>query len=449
MQINIGETRKECRELQERWKELCEEARKVADAHKDDGRDAMNAEEQEKFDKLMAEAKQCRENHDRLKKLDNEACAKFLATQARERLDHADPEGKERRLVADRGMSSWVLRGPRGVSPDQVRAVKDEYGHDVTSSEIALRFQNHSNGPIGPTGRPRTLEALEKRLDTGASTGGDMISQGFLSSVQIALLAFGGMRQARTTVINTASGNDLKIPTVDDTSNTGELVAEKGTLNAQDIATGNITLNAYKYSSKIVKVSSEFLQDEEVGAMSLLGSLLGERIGRITNTHFTTGSGTSQPNGVVTAATLGVTAAANNAITYGELVDTKHSVDPAWRAGAEWMMNDSTWSTIIKLADTGGRPLFHNENAFDDTSLSILGHRIIINQDVASIGSATKVILFGDFSRYWIRDVAPIVLKRSDDAYWTTDEIGFVALSRHDGDLSSGGTPIKFLQMAV
>ncbi|MFQ5518293.1 MAG: phage major capsid protein, partial [Acidimicrobiia bacterium] len=49
--------------------------------------------------------------------------------------------------------------------------------------------------------------------------------------------------------------------------------------------------------------------------------MLGERLGRIQSSQFTTGTGSSQPHGVVTASTLGKTAASATAITGDEILD--------------------------------------------------------------------------------------------------------------------------------
>ena len=51
-------------------------------------------------------------------------------------------------------------------------------------------------------------------------------SQGFHNVLETALLHYGGMRQARTTILRTASGNDLPMPTSNDTENEGVIISE-------------------------------------------------------------------------------------------------------------------------------------------------------------------------------------------------------------------------------
>jgi hypothetical protein len=98
---------------------------------------------------------------------------------------------------------------------------------------------------------------------------------------------------------------DIPWPTVDDTANKGELLAENTEAGSQDVTFGQVTLKAFKFSSKLVKVSRELLQDSYFPVGAILRDLFVDRIGRITNDYFTTGTGTGQPQGVVTAATCG------------------------------------------------------------------------------------------------------------------------------------------------
>src|SRR3546814_11896145 len=75
--------------------------------------------------------------------------------------------------------------------------------------------------------------------------------------------------------------------------------------------------------------------DSSIDGESFVRSRLGTLLGRITNKHCTTGTGGSQPNGLITAATVGKTGTTGQTLTviYDDLVDLEHSVDPAYREG--------------------------------------------------------------------------------------------------------------------
>lgn len=332
--------------------------------------------------------------------------------------NRADPT--DRRAAESRAFGAWLRRGMDGLTPEE-RAI--------------------ANPRLG------VLGAEQRALSTTVAAGGYTIPEGFSNQLETAMLAFGGMREAAT-VIQTTDGADLPWPTSDDTSNSGAILAEGSAAAEQDMTFGVVTLQAYMYTSKVVRVSKQLLQDSAFDLESWLAARLAERIFRATNAHFTTGTGTGQPNGVVTAATLGVTGATGESTSaaYSSLVDLVHSVDPAYRRNARWMFSDNTLAAIKKMQDSQNRPLWLPEMA-GGTPPTILGYPYTINQDVADMAANANSILFGDFSKYIIRDTLGIQLGRSEDRYFEYLEVAFIAFSRHDGDLIDAGTnPIKYFK---
>src|SRR5690606_22874124 len=93
--------------------------------------------------------------------------------------------------------------------------------------------------------------------------GGYTVPQGFYRVLEDAMLAYGGMRQARTTILRTASGEPLPMPTANDTDNEGIIISENPSTKVpeQDITFGQETLRAHMYSSKAIRVSFQLLQD--------------------------------------------------------------------------------------------------------------------------------------------------------------------------------------------
>ena len=294
----------------------------------------------------------------------------------------------------------------------------------------------------------RELRAAQ--ATTPGSAGGDLIPEGFVYEVERALLAYGGMRQV-SSVIRTATGATLPWPTVNDTNQTGAILAENSQVSDQDVTFSSTDLGAFKYTSKQVLVSEELMTDSFMDFGSLLGSLLGERIARILNENFTTGSGSGQPNGVITAASSGKTADSATAITASEVIDLFHSVDPSYRDGPSsvWMCNDSTVAAIRKLTDDQGQFLWQPgmQAGIPDR---LYGRQVVVNQIMQDIGASEYPLIFGDFSLYKIRDVAGVRLYRLGERYRDYDQVGFVIFSRHDGNLINAGTnPIKYLTMAA
>jgi HK97 family phage major capsid protein len=156
----------------------------------------------------------------------------------------------------------------------------------------------------------------------------------------------------------------------------------------------------------------------------------------------------------VTAATVGKTSATSQQTTIlvDDLIDLEHSVDPAYRQTAKFMMHDSTLKVIKKLKDTSGRPIFlpgGNANLggglVTGTPDTILGYPIQINQSMAVLGTTVKSILFGALDKYLIRDVRGIELLRLDERFAEFGQVAFLAFARYDGNLLNAGTnPVKY-----
>lgn len=300
---------------------------------------------------------------------------------------------------------------------------------------------------------PDEWGVLRNTMSVGTSAqGGYTVPTEVSASLADALKEYGGMRSV-SEVFRTTQGNDINFPTSDGTSETGELIGENTTATGADPSFGVVTLKTYKFSSKVVACPFELLQDSAIDMEAAIMSRLVTRLGRITNTYFTTGTGSGQPNGIVTAAASGKVGTTGQTVTviYDDLVDLVHSVDPAYRnlGRCKFMMNDSSLKVIRKLKDTAGRPIFLPGydglgGSFPDT---LLGYPIQINQDIAVMAANAKSILFGDFTFYKIRDVMDIQMFRFDDsAYIKLGQIGFLAWMRSGGSFADVGGGVKYYQ---
>ena len=354
----------------------------------------------------------------------------------------------ESHLAKVEDLTSEIEREERNERPERNEAETGfrTHSHIVTDEyrDAFLDYCRFGAARMRPE-RRMVLEAPELRaqaVGTG-SAGGYVVPQGFQAQLEKALKAYGGMRSV-SSILQTASGNDMPWPTVNDTAQVGEWLAENTQAAGQDVAFGQVTFKAYKCSSKKVPVSIELLQDSGVNLESELANLLATRLGRLQNTAFTIGDGTGKPKGVVLDATLGKTGANGQmtTVTYADLVDLIHAVDPLYRPNCRWMFADSTLKAVLKLADSQQRPLwlpFGGSVAVGEPS-NILGYPFTINQDVAAMAASAKSILFGDFSKYKIRDVMGFTLLRLDEVAADYGQVIFLAFARVDGRLLDAGT---------
>lgn len=404
------------------------------------------SEEIEKFDRMEAEANRLKAEYERIERAD------ALQKETASRVPQADPsraalsadEAKDHDEKYKRAYWKYMTRG-RG------------FGLDVLSeSERALLVEQRAT--IGVEGTP-----------TGGaypgSSAGFVVPVGFISDVEVALKYYGPMLDggpAMPKILVTETGGPLPFPTSNDTTVSGEIITEASSQNVADVSTGILNFGSYKFSSKIVKVSWEMLQDAGVNIPDFLSQTFATRLGRVLNTNFTVGGGSgSAPNGIITAATAGPTAVGSsqndgssgaNTIGSADLVSLEHSVDPLYRRQGRFMMHDSVLASIKKTVDKYGHPLWLPGVAAGAPD-TILGYRYVINNDMDQLQTNVSspvvnknTLLFGDLTKYMIRRVRDITVMRLDELYAGNGQVGFVAFARYDGNLIDAGThPVKYL----
>lgn len=252
--------------------------------------------------------------------------------------------------------------------------------------------------------------------------------------------------------IMTSTGAQMLFPTTDATAEEGEIVGQNAAVSNLDTTFGQASLDVYKYSSKSIALPFELLQDAMFDVEAYIQTLLRIRLGRIQDKHHTLGTGTGQPKGILTAAVAGKVGATGQTttVTYDDLVDLEHAIDPFYRGNGRYMMHDDTLKVLRKLKDTQGRPIFvpgyetGNPGGAPDR---LLGREIVINQNMPTMAANAKSILFGDFSKYLVRDVMDVTLFRmTDSAYTLKGQVGFVAFCRSGANMVDNGGAIKYYQ---
>lgn len=378
---------------------------------------------------LEAQHDTAMEEHDRLEKL-CEREEKFAALQKR-----ATEREEEQRA------------GRRPIPGDDTRPAGDKGDKDgqITYRNVFAKvICGASSADLSEEERSVLRKgAAEFRIQTAGTTtaGGYTVPTELLNQIEISMKANGPMYDgALVQEMNTPGGNPIKLPTVDDTSKSGAAHTEGAALTddgGEDVTFGQKSLDAYSFDTEIIRWSWELTQDSIFAMEALLGSLLGERMGRIANRQLTVGTGSSAPNGIVTASALGVTAAATAALTADELIDLEHSIDPAYRNAPTvgFMLHDSTLKAIRKLKDGQGNYLWTKGDFQAGVPSTINGRRYWINQDMDTLAAAKKVVLFGDFKKYWVRKVGSPVLGVLRERFFP--DLGIAGVIRFDGELAN------------
>lgn len=293
-------------------------------------------------------------------------------------------------------------------------------------------FRQLLNGEI------RSFESKGEKRDLtegSATAGGNLVTSTLYQRVVDKFTEEGVALAAGATLLETASGEDMLVPTVTGYS-TGALVAEGGTISESDPTFGQSTISVYKYAA-IVEASSELIEDNGVGSFNVLNFVAdqgGAAVARALSAAWTAGSGSSQPNGYDNC-TAGVTAASATAITANELIDLQHSITAPYRIGAAWAMNDSTLKAVRKLVDSNGQYVWQPGLRVSNPD-ELLGAPVYTDTNMEEIATGKKTVVYGNFTRgYFCRIAGGVRVESSNAPAFTTDLISTRFIVRGGGNI--------------
>jgi HK97 family phage major capsid protein len=259
--------------------------------------------------------------------------------------------------------------------------------------------------------------------------------------INVAKMYSGLYESGLPTVFNTQDGRSLTFPVNDDTGNAAAQVAESADVTTAgggaDPTFSTVTLGAWTWAIKPIRVSFQLLQDNAFDLEGWLNQAIGTRMGRGYSPKFITGAGTTEAMGLMTGITAGVTGAAGQttSIKWGDVVNLVASVDAAYSlpGRAAFLTSPSGLAMLRNVIDTTGRPILVQDPS-QDNGMSILGYRVVLDANVAAPAANALSLAFGDFgAAYAIRQVRDVMILRLSERYAEFGQVGFLAFMRLDG----------------
>ena len=247
--------------------------------------------------------------------------------------------------------------------------------------------------------------------------------------------------------IRTNSGTRT-IPIATD-SGSASWIEEGAAIQESDMSFSQETLSAYKLGC-MIKVSNELLNDSAFDIASHIAHRFGVRFGNAEEDAFINGTGPSanpqmtpsMPTGILTSLTptAGNTTANAQTVHFDNIYKLYYSLKSPYRRNSSFLCNETLLLQLMLIKDKNDNYIWKPglEIGKPDT---ILGRPIHTSGYMPAItGNATqdknkKVLLFGDFSYYWIADRQNRTLKRLNELYAVTDQVGFIGTQRVDGKL--------------
>lgn len=297
------------------------------------------------------------------------------------------------------------------MKPDKVGRASDAYKED---------FDRHLRGKV------LVHNVLSEGVD---ADGGYLVPEDFERNIVMALEEENVIRSLAKVI---TTQHERKIPVATGHS-TAQWTAENAAYTESNPTFGQKQIDAFKLTD-LCRVSVELLQDSAFDIEDYLMKEFARAFGIAEEEAFCVGTGTNQPTGIFTAngGTVGVTAAANNAITADELISLVYALKSPYRRNAKFLMNDATISAIRKLKDNNGAYLWQPSVQAGQPD-RLLGYEIYTSPYVPTMAAGALTVAFGDFKNYWIGDRAGRTVQRLNELYATNGQIGYVATERVDG----------------
>lgn len=328
---------------------------------------------------------------------------------------------------------------------------------DIVSTESRILQRLRSGRPVSPYEVRVLTDAYMPPGSFTNQTNAGIVPIDFYDQLLSYLIEVSGVMQTGPTVLNTAGGEPIQVPIVQQhtgLTTAGAQVsvsaAQSATLATADPGFGQKTLTANKFGI-LIQVARELIDDSGVNLLGYLAMSAGRAIGNaLGNALINGGSGIS---GSILGAPIAVTGGSASAVSgtnqvaggpsYGNLIDMEYAVIAPYRQSRScyWLAADQTMGALRKLTDTVGRPLWEPSTVLGSPDL-LLGKPLVADPFMPAYGTSATSIAFGDFSQYFVRMVGGVRFERSDDFAFGSDLVSFRAIIRADGQLMNPPTTV-------
>lgn len=270
---------------------------------------------------------------------------------------------------------------------------------------------------------------------TGSSTGAPVPTSFYNEIVKVARLVNPLLDYA--TVINTASGENLQIPSQAGFS-TATIVGQGVSIGTSEPTFNAFTtLGAYKFSA-LAQLSRELILDAGVDIIGFLAEQFGNAFAFGIGDKIVNGTGTVEPQGFLTQAGTGVTGSTGvaGAFTADNVIDLIYSLDGSLRKLPSFALlaNSTSIAALRKLKDNQGRYLFEISDRADRADL-VLGVPVIETPALPNPATNARSLVAGDLKSLYIRNAGGLQVDRSDDFAFGNDLSTWRATWRLDSAL--------------
>jgi len=363
--------------------------------------------------------------------------ARGIAVEAADKGIALEGEDKARfeKLVAEAGVIAEALRAEKASdearkSADEARA---EFAAVVNPTAPKAATDNDRLRAIGMAAGVDTFEYRDITTSTGLGNPVSVFNRVNVIAGQINPY----INPAVVDVIQVATGNNIKFPTVTALGTTAGSVAEAGTITEDDFTGSALSLTPTKFAV-LVQISDELIQDAAFDIASMISEAAGQEMA--------IAHGAAASTAVVTAAGTGGTAAGTVVYTYAELVALQYSVKQQYRNAAKsgFLMSDTALGQILGTTSSS-LPLFQpgGQGGVD----RLLGKPVYTAPGIAVPATGAKAVLFGDLGQIKTAIVGGVTVEASREYAWNLGLVSYKVQVRGATGLAQSSA-VKFLKNA-
>ncbi|MBQ8541804.1 MAG: phage major capsid protein [Clostridia bacterium] len=149
---------------------------------------------------------------------------------------------------------------------------------------------------------------------------------------------------------------------------------------------------------------------------------------------FFCGNGKGKPLGLVYQAEVGASCDSLNTLSFDDILDLIHSLNPAYRESAVFIMSEKAENALRKIKTYRGKPVW-TKGLTNDLPDKLFGFPVYSTNKLYDDSNNNRPILFGDFKYLWIGDRGKRAVKRLTECYAERGQVAYMTSERVDAKL--------------
>lgn len=238
---------------------------------------------------------------------------------------------------------------------------------------------------------------------------------------------------ARTFMVSNAQS--LGVPTLSADPADPDWTSELATGSEDStMAFGKRELRPYPLAKRL-KVSDKLLRASPLGMESIVRDRLAYKVAIAHSKAFNTGDSVNKPLGLYTADANGISTSrdtdvsTSNEIDPDKLIAARYNLRPGYWPNAKWHLHRNILARIRKLKiGSAANEYVWQPGLQVGAPSTLLDFPYAIDEYApsATTGTGIYIAILGDFSYYWVVDAMTVALRRLDELYAETNQVGFI-----------------------